>query len=87
MLSEKLRSRTLFEDKPTEDTKQVMALKFLEECVDHLVILMKTIENMGIMEREDIEDYVIAYLEAYEKRYYAMEGDAFDAWLSETLRR
>lgn len=90
MLSEKMRNRALFD----YDDELVMmcgrvekALNILDECVDHLVLGMKTIESLGILDREDIEAYVLWYLEAYEKRYYTMGEDEYDKWLMSYLKR
>lgn len=89
MISERMKGRELFksDEVVVSNGKQVMALNLLEDCVDHLVIAMKTIEQMGLFSNEDIEDYVISYLEAFEKRYYLMENDSFDEWLRDYLGR
>lgn len=88
MLSERLKGKMLFvtvEEVDIDQTKK--ALDMLEECVDNLVLLMRTMETEGILPREDIEDYVISYIEAYEQRYYGLEEDEFDKFMRDLLRR
>lgn len=88
MLSDRLKDRTLFvtvEEVDIGRTKQ--ALDMLEECVDNLVLLMRTIETEGLLPREDVEEYVISYIESYEKRYYGLEEDKFDKFMRDYLKR
>ena len=88
MLSDRLRQRTLFASREEAlNSKRKEALDMLEECTDNLVIAMKTIENLKLFPREDIEDYVISYIEAFEKRYYTLDEDDFDTFLREFLGR
>lgn len=86
LLSDRLKNRELFEDEVKVSSMQ-KALAMLEECTDQLVLTMRTIEKMGILEREHIQDYVLNRMEAYEKRYYLMEEDVFDAFIREFLKR
>lgn len=90
MLSERLRGKTLFVttgDSDSEISRVNKALDMLEECVDHLILLMRTIEAEGMLPREDIEDCVIEYIESYEVRYYSLEEDGFDKFLKAMLKR
>ena len=90
MLSEKMKNRVLFDDEEAlvaRGGRVAKALDILEECVDHLVLGMKTIESLGILDRDEMESYVIAYLEAYEGRYYSMSDDEYDKWLVSYLKR
>lgn len=90
MLSDRLKGKPLFKV-TVEELKggrvKEEALDLLEECVDHLILAMATIENLGILSREDIEDYVISYMEAFEQRYYSFEEDQFDKFIKDYLRR
>ena len=89
MLSERLKAKPLFELTPEELKGKVKeeSLDLLEECVDHLILGMATTEHLGILSREDIEDYVISYIEAYEQRYYGFEEDELDLFIKELLRK
>ena len=88
MLSERLKGKTLFVTVEEHDVSRLnKSLDLLEECVDHLILLMRTIETEGILPREDIEDYVISYMDAYERRYYGYEEDELDAYIDELLRK
>jgi hypothetical protein len=88
MLSDRLRQRTLFASREEAlNSKRKEALDMLEGCTDNLVIAMKTIENLKLFPREDIEDYVISYIEAFEERYYTLDEDDFDTFLREFLGR
>ena len=87
MLSKRLRSRELFKDEVVLDAeKEVRALNILEDCVHNLVLAMRTIESMKLMDTEDIEDYVIAYLEACEERYFLMSDTKYERFISDYLR-
>lgn len=85
-LSERLKNRELFE-REVKLTTMERALMMLEECTDQLVLTMKTVEKMGLIERENIQDYVLNRMEAYEKKYYLMEDDIFDDFIREFLKR
>lgn len=92
MLSDRLKGKTLFKvtiEEADDLEKEAIhtALDMLEECVDHLILGMATVENIGLLSREDIEDYVISYMEAYEKRYYSLDEDAFDTFVRNYLKR
>lgn len=88
MLSERLKGKTLFVTVEEHDVSKLnKSLDMLEECVDHLILLMRTIETEGILPREDVEDYVIGYIEAYEARYYGLEEDDFDKFMRDLLKR
>ena len=94
MLTDKLKGKTLFKVAIEETDEDAMkkelldtALEMLEECTDHLILAMKTIETLGLLPREDIEDYVIGYMEAFEKRYYSLENDEFDSFIRGYLTR
>ena len=85
-LSERLKNRELFE-REVKLTAMERALMMLEECTEQLVLTMKTVEKMGLIERENIQDYVLNRMEAYEKKYYLMEDDIFDDFIREFLKR
>lgn len=85
-LTERLKNRELFE-REVKLTTMERALMMLEECTEQLVLTMRTVEKMGILERENIQDYVLNRMEAYEKRYYLMEEDVFDDFIREFLKR
>ena len=88
MLSDKLKGRVLFaavEAKPVGEKEE--ALDLLEACVDNLILGMKTIEDMGLFPREDVEDYVLSYMEEAEKRYYGAGEDELDRFIRELLKR
>lgn len=86
MLGERLKSRSLFKAiEEVKADKEREALDMLEECVDNLILGMATVERLGIFSREDIEDYVIAYIEEFEKRYYLRDEDAFDKFIRDYL--
>ena len=85
-LSERLKNRELFE-REVKLTTMERALMMLEECTEQLVLTMKTVEKMGLIERENIQDYVLNRMEAYEKKYYLMEDDIFDDFIREFLKR
>lgn len=94
MLTDKLKGKTLFKvtvEKTDEEAvkKELLntALEMLEECTDHLILAMKTIETLELLPREDIEDYVISYMEAFEKRYYSLEEDEFDHFIRNYVMR
>lgn len=93
MLSDRLKGRTLFKVtiEEAEDGLKKEAIKtsldMLEECVDHLILGMATVEKLGFLDREDIEDYVISYMEAFEKRYYSLEEDEFDHFIRNYVMR
>lgn len=87
MLSDRLIGKTLFVIEEPDVSRTIKALNMLEECVDHLVLLMRTIETEGILPREDVEDYVVSYIEAYEARYYGLEEDDFDKFMRDLLKR
>ena len=89
MLSDRLKGKTLFitVEEVDIDLRREEALDKLETCVDNLILLMRTIETEGILPREDIEDYVISYMEAYEKRYYSLEEDKLDTFMKDLLNR
>lgn len=94
MLTDKLKGKTLFKVTIEETDEDAMrkellntALEMLEECTDHLILAMKTIETLELLPREDIEDYVISYMEAFEERYYGFEEDQFDKFIKDYLRR
>lgn len=86
LLSEKLKNRDLFE-REVKLTSMGKALAMLEECTDQLILTMRTIEKMGLIERENIQEYVLNRMEAYEKRYYLMEDDIFDEFIREFIKR
>lgn len=86
LLSEKLKNRDLFE-REVKLTSMGKALAMLEECTDQLILTMRTIEKMGLIEREHIQEYVLNRMEAYEKRYYLMEDDIFDEFIREFIKR
>ena len=69
MLSERLRNRELFKgcDLLTERQK---TLDYLDSLADTLVLAMVTAEVKGVFDREVIEEYVIASIEASEAMYY-----------------
>ena len=85
-LTERLKNRELFE-REVKLTTMERALMMLEECTEQLVLTMRTVEKMGILERENIQDYVLNRMESYEKRYYLMEEDVFDDFIREFLKR
>ena len=90
MLGEKLKNRMLFHDEEAVAARGCIlakAVDILEECVDHLVLAMRTIESLDILSRDEVEEYVIAYLQAYEGRYYSMNKDEYDEWLISYLKR
>lgn len=94
MLTDKLKGKTLFKvtvEKTDEEAvkKELLntALEMLEECTDHLILAMKTIETLELLPREDIEEYVISYMEAFEKRYYSLEEDEFDHFIRNYVMR
>lgn len=93
MLSDRLRGKPLFKITVEADEEAIKktaidtALDMLEECVDHLILGMKTVETCGLLPREDIEEYVISYMEQYEKRYFSLEEDEFDSFIRDFLRR
>lgn len=72
---------------PARVDDKVKALDMLEECVDNLILGMATVEHMNIFDREEIEEYVISYMEAFEKRYYGIEEDDFDKFIRDYLNR
>lgn len=84
MISKKLKSKGLF---TADYSKREEALDMLEECVGNLILGMKTVEHLNLFSREDIEDYVITYMETFEQRYYGYESDAFDVFIKEYLHR
>lgn len=86
MLSERLKNRELFE-REIKLASTERALMMLEECTEQLVLTMRTVEKMGILERENIQDYVLNRMESYEKKYYLMEEDVFDDFIREFLKR
>jgi hypothetical protein len=86
LLSEKLKNRDLFE-REVKLTSMGKALAMLEECTDQLILTMRTIEKMGLIERENIQEYVLNRMEAYEKKYYLMEDDIFDEFIREFIKR
>jgi len=84
MISKKLRSKRLF---TADYSKREEALDLLEECVGNLVLAMKLVEHLKLFSREDIEDYVIAYMEAFEQRYYGFTEDELDNYIKRILKR
>lgn len=86
LLSEKLKNNDLFE-REIKVASMERALMMLEECTEQLVLTMRTIEKMGLIERENIQDFVLNRMEAYEKRYYLMEDDIFDEFIREFIKR
>lgn len=89
MLSDKLKRRLLYTEIsfPARADDKVKALDMLEECVDNLILGMATVERMNIFDREEIEEYVISYMEAFEKRYYGIGEDDFDKFIRDYLNR
>lgn len=86
MLSERLKNRELFEREiKLASTERALAL--LEECTEQLVLTMRTVEKMGLLERDNIQDYVLNRMESYEKKYYLMEEDIFDDFIREFIKR
>ena len=86
LLSDRLKDREVFE-REIKAASMERALMMLEECADQLVLTMRTIEKMGLIERENIQGYVLNRMEAYEKRYYLMEDDIFDEFIREFIKR
>ena len=88
MLSERLKSKALFVTVGDANlTKTDKALDVLDECVHKLILAMKATEHLGLLPREDIEDYVLCCMEAFEKRYYSLEEDEFDRFIKDFLKR
>ena len=86
MLSERLKKKDLFDHIVVdEQDARDRAKKTLRDAVNGLVIAMKFVQDAGIMDSEEAESLVIAYLEAYEKRYYAMFDDEFAEFLENFL--
>ncbi len=71
MISEKLRLRLVFANRPEQEyDKEGKAL--INRIVRKLVLLMKSLEAYDIMTREQIEDCVLSAFESAEYLYYAL---------------
>ena len=89
MLHEILKEKPLFKGEmieidPKEAAKEA-ALDLIEDCVDPLILSMAVAEKLELFPREDIEEYVLSYIEAYEKRYYLLKEDDLDKMIRQML--
>lgn len=84
MLSERLRNKELFKDADVFEQRK-RGLDLLDSQAEKLVIAMRTIENLELFDRETIEEYVIASIEASEVAYYGRNNEEFEAFLKKYL--
>lgn len=85
MLTKRLKEKELFEDDLKVEERRHDALKILDESVEDLIITMVGIENEGVYEREEIENYVLKRKEYYETLFYGMDDDEFDEYLTDKI--
>ena len=85
MLSDKLKSRGLYDVKESERRQKHEARMMLNSAVEDLVTGMRAVELDGLYDRETIEDFVSRRLEEYEKTIYLMDEEEFDRFLDARL--
>lgn len=84
MLSDRLRTKPLYKwvfEKKFNPTAKELILG----AVTKLTLLMRMIEEAGIMSREDIEDCVICALEFKEAMYYGMDKESLEAVIDKEI--
>lgn len=80
MLTTRLENGELFGRSP-KGKEQQMARAVLNDAVQDLVTAMKAVEEDGLYEREEIENFVLTRLRTYEEIIYAMDKEEFDSFL------
>jgi hypothetical protein len=80
MLTTRLENGELFGKSP-KGKEQQMARSILNDAVQDLVVAMKAVEEDGLYEREEIENFVLTRLRTYEEIIYAMDREEFDSFL------
>lgn len=80
MLTTRLENGELFGRSP-KGKEQQMARAVLNDAVQDLVTAMKAVEEDGLYEREEIENFVLTRLRTYEEIIYAMDREEFDSFL------
>lgn len=81
MLSQKLKEGKVHET-PYAMEQKILANKTLDEAVKDLIGIMRAIELDETYEREEIERFVIRAIERHEARFYGMNQDDFDEYLT-----
>ena len=80
MLTTRLENGELFGRSP-KGKEQQMARAVLNDAVQDLVTAMKAVEEDGLYERDEIENFVLTRLRTYEEIIYAMDREEFDSFL------
>jgi hypothetical protein len=80
MLTTRLENGELFGRSP-KGKEQQMARAVLNDAVQDLVTAMKAVEEDGLYERDEIENFVLTRLRTYEEIIYAMDKEEFDSFL------
>ena len=78
MLSERLKNKELFPDSRLDNRYKKLAKDLLKDVVENLVIGMRVAEYYSNMSAEEVEQFVIEWLEECEKRYYSETPEDFD---------
>ena len=84
MLTTRLENGELFGRSP-KGKEQQMARAVLNDAVQDLVTAMKAVEEDGLYERDEIENFVLTRLRTYEEIIYAMDREEFDSFLDVQL--
>lgn len=80
MLTTRLENGELFGRSP-KGKKQQMARAVLNDAVQDLVTAMKAVEEDGLYDRDEVENFVLTRLRTYEEIIYAMDKEEFDSFL------
>lgn len=80
MLTTRLESGELFGRSP-KGKEQQMARAVLNDAVQDLVTAMKAVEEDGLYDRDEVENFVLTRLRTYEEIIYAMDREEFDSFL------
>lgn len=80
MLTTRLENGELFGRSP-KGKEQQMARAVLNDAVQDLVTAMKAVEEDGLYDRDEVENFVLTRLRTYEEIIYAMDKEEFDSFL------
>ena len=80
MLTTRLENGELFGRSP-KGKEQQMARAVLNDAVQDLVVAMKAVEEDGLYDRDEVENFVLTRLRTYEEIIYAMDKEEFDSFL------
>ena len=82
MLSERLRKREVYSDRPIKEAKWI-----IDELTKQLVMCIESMVRDGICTQEEAEELVLASMEKFERRLHALSDYGFENYIKTEIAK